>query len=272
MSAPPMSPASGSEAWCVDTSRDSPCTIRLLEDTQTNSSGSGHRRSRKPDLSTRIHVHFPGEMCKEYIGTYVGHGLSKTVFVLSAAPAEGRFEGCVLKVAKLVDPEPYVFKQFQGIGPEVLHVTWALVGSVWYYCWICEPECAAEHDEAMPPATQSSAPTVTDDAAGHAETAGLDDPADEHDVPIVQVAFKNNTWWSLPKDVSALIYVGCLAGRESGYTYDWGPPGTFARYTIDFASLIHTNLESGRKRPVRIAWVREQDISAACTGALPDPR
>ncbi len=137
---------------------------------------------------------------------------------------------------------------------------------------ISKPEGAAEHDEATPPATQSSAPTVTDDAAGHAETAGLDDPADEHDVPIVQVAFKNNTWWSLPKDVSALLYGDCLAGRESGYTYDWGPPGTLARYTIDFNSMIQTNAQSGRTRSVRIAWVREQDIVAAVTGALPDSR
>ncbi len=135
-----------------------------------------------------------------------------------------------------------------------------------------KPEGAAEHDDPMPPATQSSALSVRESAAGQAETEWLDDPADEYDVPIVHVAFRNNMWWSLPKDLSALIYMDCLAGRESGYTYDWGPPGTLARYTIDFNSMIQTNAQSGRARSVRIAWVREQDIVAAVTGALPDSR
>ncbi len=138
MSAPPMLQSSGSDAYCVDTSHASPCTIRLLDDTQANASPNRPAHCRKLDLSMRIHVHFPDGSCQDYTGTYLAHGLSKTVFVLSASRADGRFEGCVLKMARTIDPEPFVFMRLPGIGPEVLRVVWAELGPVRYYCWICE--------------------------------------------------------------------------------------------------------------------------------------
>ena len=81
----------------------------------------GGQHSRRPDLSARIKSIFPGV---EYIGEYITHGQSKTVFGLSRSnPPGGAYEGGVLKVACTMDSEPHVFRHTGNWTP-----------NVWYEC------------------------------------------------------------------------------------------------------------------------------------------
>ena len=97
----------------------------------------------------------------------------------------------------------------------------------------------AKHEEGS--ATEHSETII--DARGLATQ-----PSDEGKparIPIVQVAFNNGVWWSIPSEMSAALYAKCEAGEDAGYTWDWGDswPGSWKpdgektsinRYVIDF--------------------------------------
>ena len=106
--------------------------------------------------------------------------------------------------------------------------------------------------------------------------------ATEHmTAPIVEVALGYGKWWSIPQEMSALLYEKYVNGQDAGYTWDWGEGGragswcpdgektTINRYVIDFATCVQTNLDNQRKRSVRLIWVRPQDVEAQFTGQLP---
>ena len=105
--------------------------------------------------------------------------------------------------------------------------------------------------------------------------------AAEATVPIVEVAFKNDTWWALPVDISRQLYAQQLAGLNAVYTWDLGPDGrrgswrpegeetTISRYVLDFVALVQTNIDNHRKRSVRIVWVRPANVQARYSGELP---
>ena len=66
--------------------------------------------NRKPDIGLGILIFMPSHEADDiirYYGKYLGHGQSKTAFVLQCPGAE--FHGNVLKVAKTTDMEPSVF-------------------------------------------------------------------------------------------------------------------------------------------------------------------
>ena len=100
-------------------------------------------------------------------------------------------------------------------------------------------------------------------------------------VPIIEVAFNNGKWWSIPQEMSAQLYEKHEQGQDAGYTWDWGEGGrvgswrpegedtSINRYIIDFVSCIQTNIDNGRKRSIRVVWVRPQDVVAEFTGQLP---
>ena len=100
-------------------------------------------------------------------------------------------------------------------------------------------------------------------------------------VPILEVGFRNGQWWTLPKDTSAGLYPYYASRENVVYCWDWGEGGRegsfvlngaatqFSRYLIDWAAGEQTNMDSQRKRSVRFIWVREQDVVANITGALP---
>ena len=74
--------------------------------------------TRIPDLSADIRIVFPTE---EYIGKYVSHGQSKTVFVIrSSDRREGRFDGTVLKISREVNTEPMVAMAPKPSGYEIV--------------------------------------------------------------------------------------------------------------------------------------------------------
>ena len=100
-------------------------------------------------------------------------------------------------------------------------------------------------------------------------------------VPIVEVAFRDGKWWSIPQEMSARLYQEYANGQDAGYTWDWGEGGragswkpdgeetSINRYVIDFATRVQTNLDNQRKRFIRIILVRPQDVVPQFTGQLP---
>ena len=100
-------------------------------------------------------------------------------------------------------------------------------------------------------------------------------------IPIIEVAFNNGMWWSIPQEMSAAIYARFTAGQDAGYTWDWGKsrPGSWvrdgvktsiSRYTLDFTWMEQTNIDNKRKRSFRIAWVLPDQIEAHWTGEFDD--
>ena len=104
--------------------------------------------------------------------------------------------------------------------------------------------------------------------------------ATEH-VPIVEVAFANGKWWSIPQEMSSQLYEKYVQDQDAVYTWDWGEGGRIGswtpdgeetninRYKIDFLNCVQENLDNQRKRSIRVVWVRPQDVEARFTGQLP---
>ena len=100
-------------------------------------------------------------------------------------------------------------------------------------------------------------------------------------VPILEVAFPDGKWWTVPQEISAFLYPFYASGQNAGYMWNWGAggrAGAFApdgattsksRYIIDWAAGVQTNMDTQRKRSVRFVWVRRQDVLANSTGELP---
>ena len=81
-------------------------------------------------------------------------------------------------------------------------------------------------------------------------------------VPIIQVAFHNDLWWSIPTNISGQLYENHCMGRGALYMCDSGPGPNMRWYKIDFENMVQTNITSNRQRSVRIVWMRPGDISA----------
>ena len=135
-------------------------------------------------------------------------------------------------------------------------------------------------------ATEHAAESTTERATAACTELGLLSDvvmtcADERKTyPILEVAFKKDMWWSMPPWLSQLIYNEYAAGRNVGYTWDWGgarsgsySPGgeetSINRYTIDFNQMIQTNSDNNRKRSVRWIWICEDDAAPAWSGQIP---
>ena len=105
-----------------------------------NDIDAGYKRnhSRRPDLSANIKVVFPKE---EYVGAYLSHGHSKTVFVLrsSSAHQKGKFDGAVLKLRRSgLDIEPDIMKQAEGVTAALFYQCMGRDRHDQYHCWVAE--------------------------------------------------------------------------------------------------------------------------------------
>ena len=100
---------------------------------------------RVPDLSADIRIKFPEA---EYIGRYVNHGQSKTVFIIKqTGHTKGCYDGCILKMRLRTpncewDPEPAVMnatapRQY-NIVPELYWEGIGIDGDAEYHCWVVE--------------------------------------------------------------------------------------------------------------------------------------
>ena len=83
-------------------------------------------------------------------------------------------------------------------------------------------------------------------------------------VPIVEVAFRDGKWWSIPQETSAELYDKYVNGQDAGYTWDCG--NSIDRYVIDFSAGVQTNTDNQRKHSIRLTWVRPQDGVPQFTG------
>ena len=92
------------------------------------------------------------------------------------------------------------------------------------------------------------------------------DGAEQSAVPIFEVAFNNNMWWSIPADMSQRMYENYKNNEDVSYTWDWGnsrygswaPEGELTsinRYVIDFNAWEQRNIDNDRRRSVRLVWV-----------------
>ena len=107
--------------------------------------------------------------------------------------------------------------------------------------------------------------------SGAAEHFGIG--ATEH-VPIVQAAYADRKWRSLPQELSAILYEKYVHNQDADYTWDRGKngrPGTWApegelssikRYKIDFVNRLQFNLDTDSMRSIRVVWVHPQDVEA----------
>ena len=100
-------------------------------------------------------------------------------------------------------------------------------------------------------------------------------------IPIIEVAYKKDMWWSMPQELSQALYTKHLEGETGiGYTWDWGnqrtgswaPDGeetTINRYVIDFVTMEQKNIDSGYRRTIRIAWIDPgADMTPRWTGQI----
>ena len=109
-------------------------------------------------------------------------------------------------------------------------------------------------------------PLVPADSAGQPVHSDADSAAQPGKVPVIEVAYKGGMWWSIPREMSQALYNKHLQGENAGYTWDWGDhrPGSWVhdnqetsinRYVIDFDEMQQRNIDNGRLRTIRIAWV-----------------
>ena len=127
-------------------------------------------------------------------------------------------------------------------------------------------------DGQQPPGAESSCTAVTEHSSGVLSLAVT------QQVPIIEVAFTQGKWWSMPQELSAQLYAKHAQGENAGYTWNWGEGGQAGtwrpqgedthinRYAIDFGSGIQTNIDTGYRRSIRIVWVRPQDVEPRFTG------
>ena len=98
-------------------------------------------------------------------------------------------------------------------------------------------------------------------------------------VPIIEVAFKKNMWWSMSAGMSVQIYQKYVNGKDVVYTWDWGAsrPGSFApegeqisinRYRIDFQTWEQVNIDNGRRRSVRLVFLHGGKADAEWNGQI----
>ena len=127
-------------------------------------------------------------------------------------------------------------------------------------------------------ATEQALSTFTD--LGRVMDVDMPSSDDRKTYPILEVAFPNDMWWSIPQWLSEHIHAYFAKGENVGYTWDWGskrkgsyvdPEGhstSINRYTIDFNKMVQTNSDNGRQRSVRWVWVCENDVAPSWTGQI----
>ena len=109
-----------------------------------------------------------------------------------------------------------------------------------------------------------------------ASTIPADVAAPPGKMPIIEVAYRNDMWWSIPSGTSHALYQKHLEGENASYVWVWDyRDGSFvmdeqttpiSRYVIDFDEKLQTNLDNGRRRTIRIVWIDQDDEEPRYTG------
>ena len=140
---------------------------------------------------------------------------------------------------------------------------------------VAHPSCPQLSSEAQGTMhCTSAAPADSGEQPVHTEVNSAEQPAL---IPIIEVAFKNGMWWSLPDWMSRDLYEKFRQGEDGGYTWDWGekrigswaPEGeatNISRYVLDYMQRCQHNIDSHSIRSMRVAWVRPADVTPRWTG------
>ena len=99
---------------------------------------------------------------------------------------------------------------------------------------------------------------------------GLDNPM-SYGVPVIEIAYPKNMWWSLPRETSAAILEETKTNTIVAFVWDWGneSQGTFrpegkatgqSRYVLNFSTHTQTNLDTKFVRSFRVAMVKEEHV------------
>ena len=127
-----------------------------------------------------------------------------------------------------------------------------------------------------------SAFAIPADSAAQPMRSDSDNGAQPSKVPIIEAAFNNGKWWSIPANISQALYEKHLRGEEDiGYVWDWGDDRTGSwvhedqetnlnRYVIKFDTKEQKNIDNGRLRTIRIVWVDHADLAPRWTGQIPE--
>ena len=118
------------------------------------------------------------------------------------------------------------------------------------------------------------------DSAGQPARPDADSAAQPGRIPVIEVAFNSGMWWSIPLEKSQALYDKHLRGEDAAYTWDWGKSraGSYVfhdqetsinRYEIDFNALEQRNIDNGRRRSIRIAWVDHVSVWPKWPGQTP---
>ena len=126
-----------------------------------------------------------------------------------------------------------------------------------------------------------SAVAIPADSAVQPVRSDFENAAQPGKVPIIEVAFNNDMWWSIPQVMSQGLYERYLHGEQDiGYTWDWGEHRTGSwvhdgqdtsinRYILDFDAREQGNLDNGCLRTIRVVWVDHADLAPRWTGQIP---
>ena len=126
-----------------------------------------------------------------------------------------------------------------------------------------------------------SAVAIPTDSAVQPVRSDFENAAQPGKVPIIEVAFNNDMWWSIPQVMSQGLYEKYLHGEQDiGYTWDWGERRTGSyvhdgqdtsinRYILDFDAREQRNPDNGRRRTIRVVWVDHADLAPRWTGQIP---
>ena len=126
-----------------------------------------------------------------------------------------------------------------------------------------------------------SALAIPADSAVQPVRSDFENAAQPGKIPIIEVAFNNDMWWSFPQVMSQGLYEKYLHGEQDiGYTWDWGERRTGSyvhdgqdtsinRYILDFDAREQRNLDNGRRRTIRVVWVDHADLVPRSTGQIP---
>ena len=137
---------------------------------------------------------------------------------------------------------------------------------------------AVESIDASAPATEQSGVEIPQSTAGLA-TEQAEESA-PRSIPIIEVAFNNGMWWSMPKKLSAWLHEQFEAGNDAIYTWNFGgkrkgglkidgEDTSINRYKVDFVNMHQTQIDNGRMRTIRVIWVYEEDTEPQWTGQIP---
>ena len=99
-------------------------------------------------------------------------------------------------------------------------------------------------------------------------------------VPIIEIAYGEDMWWSLPagfsrellathaKGAALVSYVWDWQGKRAGSYCPEGKKTTLSRYMLDFITFKQTNTDTHRVRSFRIIRVPQEPVEAWWTGQI----